>query len=67
MAALRAKTMHKMTRINLNNNKFQLYNGGKILVFQPGTTEVYSNIPKKNPISAKGIAKMVWENFIKLK
>ena len=27
-------------------------------------TKVYApNTPKKNPISAKGIAKMVWENF----
>jgi len=25
------------------------------------------NIPKKNPINAKGIAKMVWENFTRLR
>jgi hypothetical protein len=24
-------------------------------------------IPKKNPINAKGIAKMVWENFTRLR
>jgi hypothetical protein len=67
IAALRAKIMHRMTRTNLINKLFQSNCGGKITVCQPGTMEVYANTPKKKPISANGMAKMVWENFIKLR
>jgi len=40
-------------------------NNGKILECQPGTTEVNSANPKKKPIRAKGMAKMVCENLTK--
>lgn len=67
MAALRAKTIHRITRTNFSNNEFQSVNGGNIAVCHPGTSDVYANNPRKNPIIAKGIAKMVWENFIRLR
>jgi hypothetical protein len=48
-----------MTSINLVNSNSQSNKGEKILLCQPGIIELYSNIPIKNPIKAKGIAKMV--------
>jgi hypothetical protein len=67
MAALRAKTMHNITR-----SSFEKRNASMVLnpnlssppgikeVCQPGTTEMPKLLtPKKKPINAKGIAKMV--------
>jgi hypothetical protein len=48
MAALRAKTIHKITRIN----KVQLSGPAKC------------KVARKNPIKAKGKAKIVWLNLI---
>ncbi len=63
MAAERAKIMQRMTSMNILN-KVRISCGEKTSVCQPGTTECgVEKIPKKNPINAKGIAKMVWENF----
>jgi hypothetical protein len=66
MAALRAKIIQRMTNIKFINKNER----GYIVVCHPGTTD--TTIPglrnaRKNPIIANGIAKMVWENFIKLK
>jgi hypothetical protein len=59
MAALRAKIIQRMTSINLVNSNSQSNDGKKILLCQPAMTELCSNIPIKNPIRAKGIAKIV--------
>jgi hypothetical protein len=78
MAADRAKTMQRMTRINLRIESSKLkgkfifvYSGGTITVLEPGMAENQSSliewIAKKNPITAKGIAKMVWENLMRLR
>jgi hypothetical protein len=80
MAAERAKTMQRMTRIN--NFAIPQYDISQLLIEFEGLSlkksknnlpskekdskagiNLKKNIPKKNPINAKGIAKMVWENF----
>ena len=61
--------MQAITSKNFMNSDRQGYWGGKMIVCQPGIMENADDriIPRKKPISAKGIAKMVWENFIRLK
>ena len=72
IAALRAKTMHNTTR----TNRIRKYSHGALIrphlgvtmKCHPGTTEnAMPDIPKKNPMIANGIAKIVCENRIKLK
>ena len=61
MAALRAKTIHKTTRINKTTTRFE-----SGIESNPSACNSLINFhPRKKPIMAKGIAKMVWENFIK--
>ena len=67
MAALRAKIIQRMTKINRVINNSHGNCGGKIFLCQPGTIDVTENKANANPINAKGIAKMVCENFIRLK
>ena len=59
MAALLAKIIQRITKINLITKKYL----GKIVVCQPVPEYLKVNIPKKKPTNAKGIAKMVCENF----
>jgi hypothetical protein len=56
MAALRAKIMQPMTNNSRTSESFIVY----------GAKSKEDN-PKKNPIIAKGMAKMVWENLTRLK
>ena len=67
MAALRAKTMQRMTSTNLIPSELQSKAGGKTFVCHPGITEVFSKMARKKPINAKGIAKIVCENLMRLK
>ena len=61
MAALRAKTIHKTTSINKNTTRFESGN-----VSKPSACSSFINLhPRKKPIMAKGMAKMVWENLIR--
>ena len=55
MAALRAAIMQMRTRINLM--PYFKNTGTELDIF------LFCNTPKQNPITAKGMAKMVWENF----
>ena len=72
MAALRARTIQRITRINFDTilSCHQL----KLVISHPHPTVLfrvnrslfgYLMTPRKNPISANGIAKMVWENFMR--
>ena len=65
MAAERAVTMQMRTSTNWRISELMNCEG-KTTLFDPGTIDVCNTqIPSTNPINAKGIAKMVWENFIK--
>jgi hypothetical protein len=64
MAAERAKIMQRMTSRNNVIISFQNVKGITI-VCHPGPTEMgILETAKKNPINAKGIAKMVCENLM---
>jgi hypothetical protein len=80
MAALRANTIQRTTNTNLKITSFKdsaiiltgfgpQYTGGAAsVIFQEGETWITTRVnPRKNPIIAKGIAKMVCENRIKLR
>jgi hypothetical protein len=61
MAALLANTIHKTTRKNKTPILFESGN-----VSKPSACNSLINLhPRKKPIIATGIAKMVWENLIK--
>ena len=64
IAALRAKTMQRMTRINFITNGVIFVNAGNAKCGEPAGLLPLSwlsklNNPKEKPINAKGIAKMV--------
>jgi hypothetical protein len=76
IAALRAVIMQRITRINLPDKSAKepgtaekIFSCG--LVCHPGSISesffLQARIPKKKPIRAKGIAKMVWLNFIRFR
>jgi len=73
MAALRAKIMHKITKINFTNGLLNtLSNPQPTVLFKfhcPVEKKEKSVFlkAKKKPIIAKGIAKIVCENFIRLR
>lgn len=56
-----------MTVTNFTSSSDHGNKGGKTRLPHPGTTEVFSNIARKKPINAKGIAKIVCENLMRLK
>ena len=73
MAAERAKIMQRMTKKKIHElpkkNNFVFENTERLQGSNTLTCGIRSKlfIPKKNPINAKGIAKMMWENFTRLR
>ena len=68
IAALRAKTIQRMTNNNLKPMVLQFGDDQPIISFKlhsPGRGSL--SIPRQNPINANGIAKIVCENFTRLK
>ena len=64
MAALRAKTIHKITSVN--NLIISFKSKGEYPPMGKVADEKWgANIPIKKPIMANGKAKIVWENFTK--
>jgi hypothetical protein len=66
IAALRAKIMQRMTSKSLINKPLRK---SPVIEceYDPGCDGNRSYTPKQNPINAKGIAKIVCENFTRLK
>ena len=59
MAALRAKIMQRIT----SRNNFQFISASFSIPIAIGRRRVGCEAPKKKPIIANGIAKIVWLNF----
>jgi len=72
MAALRAKTMQRTTRMNNITSLLVFTKGGAAKRKIPGYMVVchpagMAKTPNEKPIKANGMAKMVCENFTRLK